>query len=301
MIDLPLVPFTEEMILPTNAGAEKLLELKWNFIAQDAIIGFNMPAPSPQKGEFARIVNSFFFDADEYGLKTRHIKWIDFIPIETQEEKDKIGVFFDLTPYSKLIDQDLNYRYPLPEGFDLERLVRINRFIEFLARKDVSEPDITTFLSRDEYKFLLSMRFAANDIFPQLLCEWQTEKRDNLQPDFFVLNANGYADIVEFKLPDLKGKTVVGRTNRETFSAEINSYISQTRTYSTYFDDPNNRSWFEDKYGFKVHKPRRYLVAGRRSDFSSAEWRELISDYRDVEILSYDDLLDGVVAQFYTQ
>ena len=92
---------------------------------------------------------------------------------------------------------------------------------------------------------------------------------------------------------------MVGRNNRETLSAEMSSYISQTRVYSTYFDDLNNRRWFEEKYGFKVNKPRRYLVIGRRSDFDSDEWREIKADYNNLEIMSYDDLVDGVVAQFY--
>lgn len=118
-------------------------------------------------------------------------------------------------------------------------------------------------------------------------------------PDFFVVRANGYADIVEFKLPKVKRNTVVERNNREQFSAEINSYIAQTRVYRSYFEDPNNRRWFEKKYGFKVYKPKRYLVVGRRNDFECDEWIEIKSDYTDVEIVTYDDLVDTVVSQFY--
>jgi hypothetical protein len=126
-------------------------------------------------------------------------------------------------------------------------------------------------------------------------CEWQSEEKDEIIPDFFVVRANGYADIVEFKLPKVKRNTVVGRNNREQFSAEINSYIAQTRVYRSYFEDPNNRRWFEKKYGFKVYKPKRYLVVGRRNDFECDEWIEIKSDYTDVEIVTYDDLVDTVV------
>ncbi|GAB4032683.1 hypothetical protein GCM10028774_13920 [Spirosoma jeollabukense] len=113
------------------------------------------------------------------------------------------------------------------------------------------------------------------------------------------MQPNGYANIVEFKLPYLKSNLVTGRSNRETFSAEINSYISQTRVYKSYFDDPNNRKWFEAKYGFKVFNPRRILVIGRRWDFRNDDWREIVADYKDIEIMTYEDLVDGVVAQFY--
>ncbi|KVF18807.1 hypothetical protein WJ07_25035 [Burkholderia vietnamiensis] len=143
------------------------------------------------------------------------------------------------------------------------------------------------------------MRFGAQSARAELLCEWQSEERKAIKPDFFVVQSNGYADIVEFKLPDIGKKTVTGSENREAFAAWLNSYIAQTRVYATYFDDPNNRRWFEEKYGFKVYKPRRWLIVGRRSDFTSEIWREIISDYRDLEILTFDDLIDGVVAQFY--
>ncbi len=92
---------------------------------------------------------------------------------------------------------------------------------------------------------------------------------------------------------------VVGRENRETFGAWLYSYIAQTRVYSEFFDDPNNRTWFEEQYGFKVHKPRRYLVVGRRADFEPEQWRSIAADYRDIELLNFDDLVDGVKVQFY--
>lgn len=114
-----------------------------------------------------------------------------------------------------------------------------------------------------------------------------------------MVQPNGFADIVEFKLPTIDKKFVVGKDNRETFGFWLNSYISQARVYSTYFDDPNNRKWFEDKYGFKVFKPRKWIVVGRRHDFESDVWREIMSDYRVLEILTFDDLIDGTVAQFY--
>jgi hypothetical protein len=143
------------------------------------------------------------------------------------------------------------------------------------------------------------MAFLAKNIYPQCECEWQSESRNNIKPDFFVIKPNGFADIVEFKLPYLKTDNVVGRVNRETFSAEINSYISQTRVYRTYFEDPNNRKWVEEKYNLKINYPKRVLVVGRRWDFPSDEWKSILNDYKDIELMTYDDLVDGVVAQFY--
>lgn len=301
-LGFPLPLFSENLILPTNAGFDKLSELKWNFDAQDGIIGFNSGDFFIPEGEFARIVNGLFFHADDKGLKTRLIKWIDFIPLyydDSHSDYDLFGI--NLPLLSSLVKNDAHYIYPLPpeDDFKFSKLPQVNRFIELTGNSETTEPQITKFLYEDKNKFILTMGFLAKEIYHQIECEWQSEIKNNIIPDFFIVRPNGYSDIVEFKLPLTKSNTVVGKVNRETFSAEINSYISQTRNYKTYFEDPNNRKWVEDKYGLKVHHPRRILVIGRRWDFSSNEWKDIINDYKDIEIMTFDDLVDGVIAQFY--
>ncbi len=299
-LTLPLPPFSEDLLMPTNRGWDKLAELGWNFAAQNSIAGFNVPAPEPPAGQFARIVNGLFFDANENGLKTRHIKWLDFFPIHFDGSNEQIDSFsFSLDKMKLLVKPDAHYSYPLPDDYRFIQLPKINRFIEIWGDATNSETQITSYLAKKENEFILTMRFGAKEIHSELTCEWQSENRKAIRPDFFVVQPNGYADIVEFKLPNIISKIVVGGDNRESFSAWLTSYVSQTRVYSTYFDDPNNRKWFESKYGFKVHKPRRWLVVGRRTDFDSDIWREIMADYRDLEIMTYDDLIDGVVAQFY--
>ena len=79
----------------------------------------------------------------------------------------------------------------------------------------------------------------------------------------------------------------------------MNAYISQTRVYRTYFEDPNNRNWIESQYNIRVRYPKRILIVGRRWDFSNETWKEIIDDFDDVEIMTYDDLIEGITAQFY--
>jgi Domain of unknown function (DUF4263) len=143
------------------------------------------------------------------------------------------------------------------------------------------------------------MRFSAKAVHSELLCEWQGVTRKAIKPDFFVVGPDGFADIVEFKLPELGREAVVGKNNREAFSSEVNSYIAQTRVYRDYFDDPRNREHVERTYGFQVYKPRRFLVVGRRWHFNNSEWRAIAADYQELTIMTYDDMIDGVVAQFY--
>lgn len=297
---MPLPPVSQDLIFPTNKGFDKLLELKWNFSAQNSIMGFNVPTPSAADGQFTRIVNGLFFDANDNGLITRQIKWLDMIPIQFDGSDSRVDRFgFNLSVYKDLIQHDAHFVYPVPDEFKYIQLPKINRFIELWGNKDSSEVDITSFITKADNQFILTMKFGATNIYSELTCDWQSEKRKSLRPDFFVIQPNGYADIVEFKLPNISKSFVVGTENRETFSAWLNSYVSQTRVYASYFDDPNNRRWFEEKFGFKVYKPKRYLVVGRRRDFKADIWREIQADFRDLEILTFDDLIDGVKAQFY--
>jgi hypothetical protein len=243
----PIPPVSEDLVFPTNRGADKLIDLKWDFFAQNALIGFNLGSPRLQEGEFHRLINARFFDSDENGLKTRHIKWIDFFPLvqnDISDDRKKLAI--DLNYYNhEQVVVDANYTYPLPDKTDFKhsKLYRINRFIEIIGDKNNSEPQITKFLSKKENRFILTMAFAIKEIHPEKKCEWQSEKKIPIKPDFFIEHTDGFADIVEFKLPDLKSKTIVGKDNRHSISAEINSYISQTRTYKEYFKDPNNRQW----------------------------------------------------------
>lgn len=299
-MSLPLPPFSEDLLLPTNRGWDKLEELQWNFSAQNSIMGFNVPSPAPLPGRFTRVVNGMFFDADESGLRTRRIKWLDFFPIEFDGSNEEHDTFsFSVENLRGLVEHDAHYKYPLPDEYKFKQLPKINKFIEAWGSKESSEPDITSFLARDENKFILTMNFGASNVHAELTCDWQSEARNSIRPDFFVVKPNGYADIVEFKLPQIDKAVVVGGANRETFAAWLQSYVSQTRVYASYFEDPNNRAWFEKKYGLKVFKPRRYLVVGRRKDFDSDVWREIMSDYPGLDIMTFDDLVDGVVAQFY--
>jgi hypothetical protein len=297
---MALPPFALDLILPTNAGFDELQRLKWNWAAEDMIVGLNTGGVFAPAGQFTRIVNGRFFDCDNSGLRTRHIKWLDLIPLvfdDTSKIYDSLEV--DFSPFFKLAEVDARTPYPMPPEFKQERLARMNRFVEIVGDQTKKEPEITAFLSAPAHRFILTMRFGAREIHPHLLCRWQSADKKAIQPDFFVVGTDGYGDIVEFKLPEIAGGVVVGVGNRETFSSEINSYISQTRVYREYFDDSKNRKWFEKKYGFRVYKPKRYLVLGRRWHFDAEEWKAIEADHQDLKILTYDDLIDGVVVQFY--
>ena len=44
------------------------------------VVGINTGGLHAPARQFTRIVNGRFFDCDQSGLRTRHIKWLDLIP-----------------------------------------------------------------------------------------------------------------------------------------------------------------------------------------------------------------------------
>lgn len=301
-VKFPIPIFLENHIAPTNKGIDKLLELKWNFDAQPAIISFNSGNFYFEEGSFTRIVNSFYFDEQNEFLKTRHIKWLDCYPIEFKDIDEEFeNIEFPVDIFKQQLERDPRYIFPKVNDFKYSKLQKLNRFIELIGDESKIETDITKYLALPENEFILTMAFFATAISPEIVCEWQSETKDSIKPDFFVTQPNGFSNILEFKLPNLKTKSVTGITNRKSFSAELNSYISQVRVYKKYFEDPNNKNWLKAKHNLKVESPKKMLVIGRRWDFENTEWKEIIADYKDLEIFTYDDLIDGILAQLYKQ
>lgn len=294
-----------DLFLPTNDAADKLVELGYNFTAEESFTGLNSGFIDFYKGRFHRLINCRFHYVENDNLKTRIAKWIDFYPCKYKEDDidgDHYRQSFQcyLPKYDELWEKDLFYKLPIPDEGKYSKLPIINRFVEIFGDRDNKETDITSFLAEEGNSFILLMMFSGIILKNQLLCMWQDDqKRKDLKPDFFIVEANGTVDIIEFKLPFLKSKAIVGTENREAFSAELNSYIAQLSVYAEYFDDSANRKWFEKKYGFTVYKPRKYLVVGRRADFSSDEWQRIKAGYSNVEIYTYDDIVDTVVSLLY--
>lgn len=301
-MQFPVVNYNEDLIVMAGNSYEKLVNLHWNFDAQEAFIFFNPSQMVLEEGKVTRIVNGRFFKTtNEDNLKIRQIKWIDFIPIEEIHHKNLIGLKIKISILSKMIENDAHFVYPLPsfDKFKYEKLIKLNRFVELISKNETTETDITKFLSNSENLFILKMAFFSNNIYPEVLCEWQSDSKKSIKPDFLIERSNGLTDIVEFKLPKLKSKTVVGSENRETISAELNKYISQTRVYKTYFEDPKNRKWVEEKYELKVRYPKRILVLGRRWNFKNKLWEEIINEFQQIRILTYDELIEGVKSLLY--
>jgi hypothetical protein len=241
------------LFVPTSTDAvELMMEIGWDLTAENMAFMMNSGGISLPDGQFARMVNCFFYGKENERLRTRRIQWIDFFPLTYEPvDADNSNVEVRLWPdMDHTVDHDAHMQFPRPSLFENERLGLLNRFRELILTPGISEPKITRWLAQPAHQFILRMALPAVGLLAQKKCKWMNEpSREPIIPDFFAVKPNGFADIVEFKLPELKGDATVGKVNRESFSAEVNSYVAQTHCYKEYFEDSSNRKHLKTRYG----------------------------------------------------
>lgn len=177
------------------------------------------------------------------------------------------------------------------EGFISLDLIR--QFEEILNSSKLSESTLQDFLEKhpdflfligehDEYKSQVSL-------LPQILLSY--DSREGGRPDFLLRDSRTkFWDILEIKSPDLN--LVKGIPRRRRWSDLVMESKAQLIEYGRYFDDKANRQWVRDKYGIDILSPKLYLLIGRDLAFMNwAEKRKLTISEREIEIMTYDDLL----------
>ena len=292
------------IFMPVSGSAlTMMMDNGWDITAHEMAFSINCGGIDVLPDDFSRIVNCFFYAEEDGKLRTRHVRWLDFFPLRHDEETEtEVTLVTGIWSDSELIvKHDSLYLYPKPRGYEPEKLTLLNRFRELILDPSTHETVITTWLEEAEHQFILKMALGAVRIVGQKLCPWlDGSGRQPVKPDFFAIGPNGYAEILEIKLPQLKGSVVVGTENRKTFSAEVQSYVSQARVYRDYFDNPTHRKYVLDTHEVRLDHPRRILVMGRRWEFSDPEWRSIKAELPDLLILTYDDMIDAATAQIYS-
>jgi hypothetical protein len=306
-IKFPLVQVVEHILAPTLKAEEILFNSGWDLDAQmrhqSSAFFLNIRGFEFVPHQFASLRDCMFYGTDKSGLIVRHVKWLDVFPIEVIDDPTSSEKQIAITKWPHREDLAriaASYRPPELEKSQMEKLVILNRFIELFNTTDVKETAITSFLTKAENRFILQIAFNAKDFFAERKLNWLTDpNREPIKPDFFVTQRNGFSDIVDFKLPTLKHTPIVGTENRETFNAQIHSYVAQVRTYMTYFEDSIHRSHAENTFGIKVRYPQTTIVIGRRSLFDDEVWKEIERSYQDFYIKTYDDIVDSVTGIVY--
>jgi hypothetical protein len=121
-----------------------------------------------------------------------------------------------------------------------------------------------------------------------------TRADGDLIPDFMLEPEDGFADILELKLPT--ARLTAGKPKRLRQAADLMSAVAQVREYSSYFDNDDARAAFEAKYGTRSYRPGATILIGRDPVASDPlELRRLWTEVqRDATIITYDELLRRV-------
>ena len=165
--------------------------------------------------------------------------------------------------------------------------------IGLINLQETNEVDIT------EHPEILQYAFGMNKLNAQTLLKWQYQTQDkDLKPDFMPERMDGYCDIMEFKMPHLDGKCIVGTNERKQPSYQVDSAIAQINKYDEWCSQKINTDWLEKEYNMKVFKPNKYLIMGHSSDFT-AEDRRRLREERNIIIYTYDEFIEIARYQIY--
>jgi hypothetical protein len=158
---------------------------------------------------------------------------------------------------------------------------------DLINNRQVKEADLQRLF--DRHPHFLRM-WDHREVLPHV---YLTREEDGpLIPDFLLLDRElQKAMLVDLKLPS--AKTVVLKKNRERFSALVENARSQLLEYRDWFDDAHNRSKLKARVGMEVYRPRMGVIIGSTASIMGAiQKQKLRSRYSDLEIATYDDVLN---------
>lgn len=177
-----------------------------------------------------------------------------------------------------LLSDQLNLHIDVDHIFELEDLInsrsaRENDFQRFFE----GHPE---FLLGTDYRHLVAQ--------PVLV---RPDEAD-LVPDFVLIpHSHASPKIVELKLPHVS--IARHRASREGFLQNVIVARDQLLEYRSFFSTRTAAKFARDNWGCEIYLPRIAVVIGRSSSFGSEyERRKAESRVPDVEVLTYDDILE---------
>ena len=262
-----------------------MTQMPYEFFMLNGFIDFSKPT----RPFFISNTNFLWTDENDR-LKIKHIDFMEIFPLGENGEV----YYHDNNSLKKFADFIVNYKVP---KYKIKLHSKLNEFIEFINLPDINEPQITTFLSQNPE--ILQLAFGVHQLNSEIDLEWQFETElSNLKPDFLPIRMDGYADIMEFKLPYLKNSPMVGKLERRHPSFEIDTAISQLDAYTYWCSQKANTDWLEKNKGIKVLYPRKFLIIGHSKDFNPEE-RAKLRNIRDTTVFTYDEFIEMARFQLY--
>ncbi|NQV50185.1 MAG: DUF4263 domain-containing protein [Candidatus Marinimicrobia bacterium] len=271
-------------------GMDLLGDYLYDVVANPNDLFLNMIPEIGVSDEPTYISNTTFIwsDQDDH-LCVRRIDFLEIFPIHEEG-----WAYHTKDSYRHFANFLINYEVP---KYSIDIHSALNGFIELISDDRSSEPQITKYL--ESHPEILQLSFGTNELNPQTDLVWQypTDK-DDLKPDFMPIKMDGYADIIEFKLPRFKAKPIVGKKTRSHVSYEIDVAIAQIDEYANWVSQDVNRTWLEKTKGIKVYQPNTYLVIGHSSEFSAKD-RQRFRSRRNATVFTYDEFIELARMQLY--
>jgi hypothetical protein len=188
------------------------------------------------------------------------------------------GVEFSATP---------RITYRTTRGFWLPEAARLE---ELINDPSIGEHDLQAFFEENPH---LLAGTSYDRVVPHPILA--RDEKGPLIPDFMLEPEDGFADVLDLKLPGVQ--LVTGRRDRLHQTAHVTEAIAQVREYRAYFDDPAHRQAVRDRYGIQAYRPVVAVVIGRDPGpgRDRLELRRIWDDLpAHVEIRTYDQLLGQV-------
>jgi hypothetical protein len=163
----------------------------------------------------------------------------------------------------------------------------IEELEELIRHPKATEQEFQKFFERHPHFF---RRWDIRQVYPQVYLA--SEDPGTLIPDFILTNPDVQrAAVLELKLP--RPKLVTRQKNRERFAACVMAARTQLLAYRDWFERKGNRDRLKKVVGMEVFRPQLAVVIGSSAWFEPGiDRQKLRSEHPDVEVVTYDDLLD---------
>jgi hypothetical protein len=241
-----------------------------------------------------RIRVKYFPPSEKPRMRPRLIKANrEYIALTEEDGKIRIVSLRADGTYSFLDEaQNLHNIVYIPSSETLRLLQAVDELETLVNSRKAKEQDFQEFFERNP-NFILNDEYRRAHSHLVLA----QSSRGPLIPDFVLEphNQKALCDLLEIKLPSAKIYRL--QKNRPRFSSAVMEACAQLREYSLFFDEERNRKSIYDKYALRAFKPKMFVIIGRRGKMDPIEVRKMESDIPNVNIRTYDDLIERVRAK----
>jgi hypothetical protein len=158
------------LFVATSADAIQLMmDVGWDMTAENMAFMINTGGLALPAGNFARMLNCFFYSKSDERLRTRRIQWIDFLPLAFEpaaEDSPMSMCCCGLTWNTRSIMMP-TCSFRGPRSSRTNALALLNRFRELIHTPDITEPKITSWLGEPAHQFILRMALPAVGLLGQ--------------------------------------------------------------------------------------------------------------------------------------